>query len=155
MALEGSVAERAAEHADGAQALALARRRRGIAEFLKFCVVGGSGVGVNLGVYALLTRWLGFATASASPFAIEISLLGNFLLNERWTFSARRLESGWPARIGTYHAVCLVGGGINYVVLLTLVERGWWDIAANLAGIALGTGAKFLASTRWTWREHA
>lgn len=129
-------------------------RRRSALELIKFCVVGGSGVGVNLGIYALLTRLLHFGPALASPFAIEISLLTNFLLNEHWTFAARNMRSAWPARLGTYHAVCLIGGGINYLVLLMLVQRGWWDIAANLTGIALGTGAKFLASTRWTWREH-
>ena len=130
------------------------QRRRSVVEFIKFCAVGGSGVGVNLGIYALLTRWLNFDPALASPIAIEISLLTNFLLNERWTFVERTMRSAWPARRGTYHAVCLVGGGINYVVLLVLIDHGWWDISANLAGIALGTGAKFLASAHWTWREH-
>lgn len=134
--------------------LPLAARGRNLAEFLKFCAVGGSGVGVNLGVYALLTRTMDFSPALASPLAIEVSLLTNFLLNEHWTFSARTMRSARLARLGTYHAVCLVGGAINYGVLLLLVRYGWWDIYANLAGIALGTGAKFLASARWTWREH-
>ena len=59
------------------------RRRRNFVEFVKFCAVGGSGVGVNLGIYALLTRVFVLAPALASPIAIEISLLTNFLLNER------------------------------------------------------------------------
>lgn len=133
--------------------LTLLRQRR-VAEFVKFCAVGGSGVFVNLGIYALLTRPFDLSPTIASPIAIEISLITNFVLNERWTFVDRTLRSAWPARLGTYHAVCLAGGVINYGVLLLLVHHGWWDIAANLAGIALGTGAKFLASARWTWREH-
>ena len=133
----------------------LVARRRNIAEFIKFCAVGGSGVGVNLGIYALLTRGVDLTPAVASPIAIEISLLTNFLLNEHWTFSARNMRSARLARLGTYHAVCLAGGAINYGVLLLLVKHGWWDIYANLFGIALGTGAKFLASARWTWREHS
>ncbi len=128
-------------------------RQRGVHEFLKFCVVGGSGVGVNLGIYAAATRGFDLAPAWASPLAIEISLLGNFLANERWTFQARALSTSLPQRLGTYHAVCLAGGAINYGVLLWLVQRGWWDIWANLIGIALGVGAKFIASTGWTWRE--
>ena len=133
----------------------LVTRRRNIAEFIKFCAVGGSGVGVNLGIYALLTRGVDLTPAVASPIAIEISLLTNFLLNEHWTFSARNMRSARLARLGTYHAVCLAGGAINYGVLLLLVQHGWWDIYANLFGIAHGTGAKFLASARWTWREHS
>lgn len=140
--------------ADLAAALPPVVRRRNVAEFMKFCAVGGSGVGVNLGIYALLTRGMDLTPAIASPIAIEISLLTNFLLNEHWTFSARTMRSARLARLGTYHAVCLAGGAINYGVLLVLVKYGWWDIYANLFGIALGTGAKFLASARWTWREH-
>jgi putative flippase GtrA len=129
-------------------------RQRGVYEFLKFCVVGGSGVGVNLGVYVIATRWCGLTPQLASPIAIEISLLGNFLANELWTFRDRALRSSWPQRLLTYHAVCLAGGAINYGVLLWLVAQGWWDITANLLGIALGVGAKFVASAGWTWREH-
>ncbi len=69
------------------------QRRRSVVEFIKFCAVGGSGVGVNLGIYALLTRWLNIDPAVASPIAIEISLLTNFLLNERWTFVERTMRS--------------------------------------------------------------
>lgn len=126
---------------------------RGVLEFIKFCTVGGSGVGVNLGVYAAATRLWDLAPALASPIAIEISLLGNFIANEYWTFRARTLRSSLPQRLATYHAVCLAGGAINYGVLLLLVQHGWWDIYANLVGIALGVGAKFMASAAWTWRE--
>ena len=79
----------------------LVTRRRNIAEFIKFCAVGGSGVGVNLGIYALLTRGVDLTPAIASPIAIEISLLSNFLLNEHWTFSARTMRSARLARLGT------------------------------------------------------
>ncbi len=142
-------------HASSLAALLPARwQRRGVFEFIKFCAVGGSGVGINLAVYAAATRWWELAPAVASPIAIEISLLSNFIVNDRWTFRARALRTSLPQRLATYHAVCLVGGAINFCVLLLLVKHGWWDIYANLTGIALGVGAKFVASAGWTWREH-
>ncbi|MGE0384298.1 MAG: GtrA family protein [Gammaproteobacteria bacterium] len=137
-----------------AEVLRTLLRRRGTAEFFRFCAVGGSGVVVNLGAYALFTRAAGMAMEIASPIAIEISLITNFLLNERWTFAGRRLGSTCAQRLLRFHAVCLVGGAINYAALLVLVRHGWWDLAANMAGIALGVAAKFAASAYWTWKEH-
>jgi dolichol-phosphate mannosyltransferase len=44
-------------------------------EFFKFCMVGFSGVFVNMGLYALLTRFFGVPITFASPIAIEILVL--------------------------------------------------------------------------------
>ena len=59
-----------------------------LTHFIKFGAVGGSGVIVNLGALALL-RSLGLGDNLASAIAIEISILSNFVLNERWTFRDR------------------------------------------------------------------
>src|SRR5512147_1461492 len=46
--------------------------------FLKFCVVGASGVAVNLVAFTMLMR-LGMNKFLASPLAIEVSIITNFL----------------------------------------------------------------------------
>ena len=50
-------------------------------EFIKFCVVGASGVLVNPGIYILLSKTLKVPLEFASPVAIEISIMSNFMLN--------------------------------------------------------------------------
>lgn len=57
--------------------------------FFRFGLVGVSGIGVNLGVLALLSSW-GLVSTLSSALAIELSILSNFLLNDQWTFSQRR-----------------------------------------------------------------
>ena len=129
------------------------RRYRRAVEFLRFSAVGCSGIGVNLGTYYGLTRWLAMPIATASPLAIELSVLWNFVLNDRWTFGGRRTERRLAARVGRFHAVSVAAGGINYLILLLLAMAGWWDIAANLIGIAAGAVVKFGVNSSWTWRE--
>lgn len=56
--------------------------------FFKFGAVGGSGVVVNLAFLAGF-RWIGFHDSLSSALAIEVSIISNFILNERWTFRER------------------------------------------------------------------
>ena len=56
-------------------------------------------------------------------------------------------------RLVRFHVVSLAAGAINYALLLALARIGWWDIAANLAGIAAGAAVKFGINSSWTWRE--
>ena len=123
-------------------------------EFFKFCVVGLSGVGVNLGLYAVGTREMFLSIYVASPLAIEASVIWNFLCNDRWTFRSRVTQAGFLSRLGRFHLVCLSGAGLNYAILLLLATVfGWWDMAANLAGIVAAVALRFGWNSSWTWRE--
>ena len=57
--------------------------------FIKFNIVGLTGVFVNEGILMLLTS-LGLYYIYSSIVAIEISIISNFLLNDIWTFKDRR-----------------------------------------------------------------
>ena len=123
-------------------------------EFIKFCFVGSSGVLVNMGVFILLTRIFRLVIEVASPIAIELSILSNFLLNNFWTFKARRVETSFWKRMMRFHLVSFTAGLINYLVLLSLVYLlGLWDLAANLIGIAVATVVNFVLNSRWTWQQ--
>ncbi len=56
--------------------------------FIKFALVGLSGILVNLGVFTVLVS-MGMNKFLASPISIEISIISNFLLNNFWTFAQR------------------------------------------------------------------
>lgn len=89
------------------------------ARFLKFCVVGASGVLVNLGVLALLTG-LDVRSSFASAWAIEVSILSNFVINERWTFVDRGEGTVW-SRAVRFQLVSLVGGAVQWLVFLASI----------------------------------
>ena len=57
--------------------------------FIKFAVVGLSGVIVNLGIFTLLLQ-ANVNKYIASPISIEVSIITNFLLNNYWTFRSRK-----------------------------------------------------------------
>ena len=80
-------------------------RLRRSKEFIKFCVVGLSGVFVNMFAYYMLTRSLRLPLAAASPIAIELSILSNFGLNSLWTFRSRATGDSQFHRLAKYHVV--------------------------------------------------
>ena len=122
-------------------------------EFIKFCVVGASGVVVNLGIYVLLTKLQKVPLEFASPIAIEISILSNFMLNNMWTFTRRNTRDALFRKLWRFHMVSGVAGLMNYSILLLLVRVfSLWDIFAYLTGIAAGTLVNYFLNSVWTWK---
>jgi dolichol-phosphate mannosyltransferase len=123
-------------------------------EFFKFSVVGATGVGVNMGLLYVLTRFFGLPVEWASPIAIEVSILSNFMLNNYWTFVRRDTHVKFGARLVRYHLVTGLAGLVNYGTLLLLVKVFHLnDMLANLIGILLGTIINYLLNSLWTWQK--
>jgi putative flippase GtrA len=115
----------------------------------KFLLVGGSGVAVNTAVLYLLHQIAGFPVILASALAVEVAIVNNFVLNDRWTFGHQR-----PAlrRFAQFNVVSL--GGLlltTSAVWVLTTSFGVYYLAANLAGIALATAWNFAANVYWTW----
>ena len=124
-------------------------------EFIKFCIVGVSGVLVNMGLLIILTRPFEIALEYASPIAIEISIISNFVLNNVWTFRARSIKSTLRKRFIRFHIVAFSAGIVNYIILLSLhYGMGLMDIVANLIGIAAATIVNYVLNSRWTWKKY-
>jgi dolichol-phosphate mannosyltransferase len=122
-------------------------------EFIKFAIVGGSGVLVNMGLLFILTRFLSVRLEIASPIAIEVSILSNFTLNNLWTFKKRNTHVPFWTRLFRYHLVTGLAGIVNYLVLLLLVNNfGLHDLLSNLIGILIGTIITYSLNSLWTWR---
>lgn len=122
--------------------------------FLKFAVVGATGVVVNLGVFTLLTS-LGLNKYAASPIAIETSIVTNFLFNNYWTFRARRGEGRTRIRGLKFNLVSLLSLCVSYgtfvalSVLFPTVPPQWHQ----LAGIVPATLINYLLNSYWTFPD--
>lgn len=128
-------------------------RSKRLEELIKFGIVGGSGVLVNMGLLFVLTRYLSVRLEIASVIAIETSILSNFFLNNLWTFSKRDTHVPFWVRLFRYHLVTGLAGIVNYLVLLLLVKTlGLHDMLSNLIGIAFGTIINYSLNSLWTWR---
>jgi putative flippase GtrA len=120
------------------------------ARFVKFAVVGLTGVLVNLGSFALL-RALRVHVNLASAGAIEISILSNFTINHLWTFGDRRNGGNSLLSHGLrFHLVSLGGGLIQFVVFVALNVAWLWVLGGSEALRSYGAAAGSFAD-RWIW----
>lgn len=121
-------------------------------EFIKFAMVGASGVLVNLGFYILFSRGWNWPIELASPVAIELSIISNFVLNNSFTFDKRNALHGLKGKFLRFHMAAGIAGIVNYALFMFLVQSlDVWDILANLMGIASGTLVNYFINSRWTW----
>ena len=119
--------------------------------FILFGLVGGSGVGVNIGaLWILLKVGLGFGLAQLG--ATTIAMVANYLLNNMLTYRDRR-RRGWRLLTGfmSFAALCSVGVVAN-VGLATFIYN--WDktwLLAGLAGAFVGSIWNYAATSAITW----
>lgn len=133
----------------------LMKRTGELTRFFKFCIVGLSGVGVNLGLYALLTRVAGLGEDLSVAISVETSIITNFILNNFFTFRGRNEPGTRPffVRLLKFNLFSLAGLAINYGVFkLFFNVFGLFDIISEVIGIAVATLWNYLLNTRWTWR---
>lgn len=121
---------------------------------LKFSMVGAIGVMVNTCTLYVLTDFFQILYMISSIFAIEISILSNFFLNNIWTWKDRKKKS-LPQRIFQYHiSVGIVAILANWLLLILLTELlGLYYLFSNLVGIGVGTLANFVINDLWTFRQ--
>lgn len=129
-------------------------RFRSSTTFIKFGLVGASGVLVNLGAFALLLH-AGLDKYFASPVAIELSIIWNFLLNNYWTFRWR--ETGDRVRIRglKFNAVSFLTLGVSYGTFVSLsiafpAVSPYWH---QLAGIVPAALLNYFLNSYWTFRD--
>jgi len=133
----------------------LMQRRRELVRFGKFCLVGGSGVVVNEGILWLLTEFGGLRYYISSIFAIEGSIISNFVLNDYFTFADRRAgkTGSFMFRLLKFNTTCVAGALIQYGLLLLFTSvLGVNYLISNLFGIAAATLWNYLVNVLWTWR---
>ena len=132
--------------------------------FIQFCVVGASGVAVNLAVFAVFRYWLldgvmthddrAFMAANLAGFTV--SVLTNFLLNDFWTWGDRKKagKAHFWRRLVTFYIVSSLAGGVQLAVAATARSSlGMMDELAVLVGIGAATIINYVVNNVWTFRE--
>lgn len=125
-------------------------------KLLKFGCVGLSGIFVNTGILYILTEYAGLFYMVSSLFAIEASIITNFLLNDCWTFNDKinsRIAEKWK-RFVSFEVISVLGVAINMGVLYTLTEfAGLWYILSNVIGIFVAFVWNFYVNRHVTWKK--
>jgi dolichol-phosphate mannosyltransferase len=122
--------------------------------FLLFAAVGSMGILAHLLVLRLALTVGGLAFAEAQGVATGFAIVGNYVLNNLFTFRDRRLR-GWRFMRGllTFGLVCSVGaiGNIGVAAFLFGPEHSTWWVA-GLAGATMSVVWNYAASSVVTWR---
>jgi dolichol-phosphate mannosyltransferase len=122
-------------------------------QFIKFCMVGGFGVLVNLGTLWLLVEYGKLWYIFGSVGGIICSITSNFTFNKFWTFKRKftklttllyEYAKYWTVSIFT---ICTQLGGLY--ILVEFIHL-WYILAAFIA-IGVGTIINFLGNKLWTF----
>ncbi|MGI2902608.1 glycosyltransferase [Tolypothrix sp. VBCCA 56010] len=130
-----------------------------IGRFLRFGLVGLSGVFVDMAVLYLLSdpTTLAWALTRSKIIAGEIAIFNNFLWNDAWTFAdvsmKQQKSSQRLKRFLKFNIICLAGLVLNVLVLNLvfnfLIPNRY---IANLIAIAIATIWNFWVNLKLSWR---
>ena len=120
----------------------------------KFALTGLSGVFVNLGSFHSLLG-LGLHKFLASPLAILLSILSNFLVNNFWTFNERVVTGRLSLRGIKYIFASLAALLLSYTVFVTgsMVFPDVPPLILQACGIPPGAVLNYLLNSRWIFRD--
>jgi dolichol-phosphate mannosyltransferase len=134
--------------------------------FVKFAIVGASGILVNLCAFLACARLLGVRDWRISAMATLVANLSNYLFNNAWTFVDRG-HGGWSLVRGylSYLGFSLVGlststltfAGLTHIYDLELYhasnESYILALGFQLIAILVGTVFNYELNKRFTWRN--
>ena len=123
-------------------------------DFVRFCIVGGTGFVINFIILTVLTKSFGVSTFLSQLIGAEIALFSNFMLHHHWTYKRHKVQktlrslliqfhaTTWPAIVGSS---LMVSGSEKFFHLNNL-----WALAVSSAIALLWN---FLWSKYVVWRD--
>src|ERR1700733_10161103 len=121
--------------------------------FIKFCIVGASGVVINLAAFSGLLA-LNANPYLASPLAVEVSILWNFLLNNAWTFRYRPKAEHIGVRGLKFNIVSLASLAVTFATFVAL-SKAFPRLPLQidqLAAIVPTTAINYFLNSYWTFK---
>ncbi len=136
------------------------------AVFIQFCLVGLTGVVVDVSVFNILRQFFELGLTRSAIVSAEIAIVNNFLWNDLWTFAdISRRQPGKAQRLKRFfkfNLVCSVGVLLQLIIiniiynffnlndsLKSLIRI---DVLAKLIAIVLVTLWNFWFNSKLSWR---
>ncbi|MGB7084770.1 MAG: glycosyltransferase [Phormidesmis sp.] len=130
--------------------------------FIRYGLVGLSGVFVDMAILYLLSDTLGWGLTRSKIIAAEVAIISNFLWNDVWTFGDKsQPQKGWSTRFKRllkFNVICLSGLVLDVLLLnvfYNLVFGKSLKYIANLIAIGLVALWNFWLSLKLNWRVTA
>lgn len=131
-----------------------------VGRFLRFVLVGCSGLVVDMGSLYLLYDLLGLGLTRSAILAAELAIINNFCWNDRWTFGEiSHKQRQWHQvlkRLLKFNLVCLIGLVFKILILNVLFNSLHLNAyLANFLAIAAVTLWNFWINLKLNWRVTA
>lgn len=122
--------------------------------FIKFCIVGGSGIIVNEFFLWFLTEIFMLYYLISSLIAIEISIVSNYTLNNFWTFKDKKVSGLKFFKLLIKYNIVYIGGTIINVFMLWFFTDivGIFYLFSNLIGMGSGVLWNYFFSLKVVWK---
>ena len=129
-------------------------RMAGNENFVKFLLVGFSGLFVNtLALYAF-TEMAAIHYVISAAIATQVSTLWNFGLTEKWVFGKRETERPFVQRLVSFllinNLLLILRGPI---ITLMVGRMGIHYLIANLTSLFVMTLLRYLLADKWIWNK--
>ncbi len=126
-----------------------AERRRTLRQLIRYTLIGGSGVALDLVAFLLLHNWAGMHEQLANPISTTLGITNNFVLNALFTFERR---DRIVVRFLRFYAVGLTGIVLTYLLFLVFTDALGIDANIVKAGsLPLVLALQFALNRKWSF----
>ena len=135
--------------ATAAPVAAPAGRARTVRQLVRYTLIGGSGVALDLVVFLLLHNTAGLDEQVANAVSTTLAITNNFVLNARFTFERR---DRIVMRFLRFYAVGLTGIALTNLLFLALTDGLGVDANLVKAGsLPLVLALQFVLNRKWSF----
>lgn len=128
-----------------------------VGRFIRFIMVGFSGLAVDMGSLYLLYDILDLGLTRSAILAAELAIINNFFWNDLWTFGDlskhQRQRRKVLKRLAKFNIICLMGLILKILLLNALFNGLHLDVyLANFLAIIAVTTWNFWINLKLSWR---
>jgi dolichol-phosphate mannosyltransferase len=122
--------------------------------FVKFALVGASGILINTLVMYLATEKLQIYYLVSAGIGTIASTLWNFGLTETWVYQTKNMAKGRFKRLGLFFVMNMIALSLRtpMIYLLTAI-MGIFYVVSNLVSLAILTVVRFVFSDAIIWKQ--
>ena len=121
-----------------------------ILKFMKFCLVGFSGMLVDFGATWLCKEKFKWNKYVSNSIGFVLAATNNYIWNRWWTFQSD--NANIPIEYGKFLVISVIGLGLNNLVIYLLHEKLKWNFyLAKLVAVGVVTVWNFTMNYRFTF----
>lgn len=123
-------------------------------DFVRFCIVGGTGFVINLAVLIALTRLFDVRIFWAQLIGAEVALFSNFILHHNWTYKDKKVKKSLKSLLIQFHATswpAIIGSTVMVSLGVSLLHMN--KVEALIISSAIALAWNFAWSKYVIWKN--